>query len=422
MRYLLAILLTFFFLSTNAQRQHLVFESSFENPTLSDWDGVQRCFVDRVTASQTVKKIGSYSARFYSKFADTLGCTQVRSQLILNDTNATNYERWYGFSVYFGPSYPLNYDGIENFIEFLRTDTTESYYPLALAYHGYADGIPPNWSSGKYLTTTRVLRTPPPASPYTIFINPLKTVNNQQWVDIVMRVKWANDTSGRVRIWVNDALAFSYNGVTTYGPTVLRLGVDKWDWRLKWYVSNTIERELYIDEFRIGDSLATYNDVRPGSINALPLRWISFNGVRNNSGVNLYWEATFGSNFDRFIVERNTNGVWNQIGTVYKNSTNEYRFTDLKPEDYNQYRIRAINNGEADSYSKIIAIRYSSTSKSNIAIYNTVGQLVKREVIQTNNINAYIKSLHLRAGIYFIHYENGQTEKIFIEYEPEPNP
>ena len=190
MRYLLVVLLTLFFLPINAQRQHLVFESSFENPNFTDWDEIQRCFIDRVSASQSIRKIGVYSARFYSKFADTLGCTQVRSQLIINDTNAINYERWYGFSLYLGASYPLNYDGVENFIEFLRTDTAESYYPLALAYQGYQNGIPPNWASGKYLTSVRTLRTPPPASPYTIFIDPLKTINNQQWVDIVMRIKW----------------------------------------------------------------------------------------------------------------------------------------------------------------------------------------------------------------------------------------
>lgn len=415
-KHVITLLLSFLiYISAIGQRQNLIFESSFEDSTLSDWTSIQRCTVDRVKTSTAIKKIGIRSARFYSTLQDTLGCTQVRSQLIYQDVNLTNYERWYGFSIYLGASYPQNYDGVENILEFLRTDTLEEYYPLSLGYHGFANGVSTNWPSGKYITTTRVLRTQPPASPYTIFIDPIQTVNNQQWVDVVMRVKWSNDTSGRVRVWVNDVLRFSYNGITNYAPNKLRLGIDKWDWRLKWNVSSTIEREIYIDEFRIGNELATYNDVRPGVTNPLPIHWYNFTATKTNQGVRLDWEAEFGTNFNKFIVERNTGSTWVQIGTVYSNPINEYTFTDKNPQTLNQYRIRALNFGEPDSYSNIRVIRYSNGQKIKISIYNPLGQLVKVTQIDNNNLKSTINSLHLRTGIYFVRYENGQTEKIFVE-------
>lgn len=408
---LLVTILLFLSIKSFGQRQHLIFESSFEDTTLSDWSSIEECSIDRVSTSSYIKKVGNRSARFYSTVQDTLGCSLVRSQLLFNDINQINYERWYGFSIYLGPSYPINYDGVENILQFLRTDTLEEYHPLSIGYHGYAQGISELWPSGKYLTITRVLRTNPPASPYTIFINPIQTVNNQNWVDIVMRVKWSNDTTGRIRIWINDVLRYSYNGITNYGPNKLRIGIDKWDWRLKWDVSNTTEREIYIDEFRIGDSLSTYNDVRPGFTTALPIRWYNFTGIRVNQGVKLKCEAEFGDNFEKFIVERNINNKWEEIGTVYKNSTNEYEFIDKYPKNLNYYRIKAINSGEPDSYTKIISVRYGNNKPIKVSVYNLLGQLIKNtQITNLNNFN----DLLLKSGVYIIRYEDGQSEKIII--------
>jgi len=414
MRQIFLFLLLTIALTANAQRHHLVFESSFEDPTLSEWSGIVRCLPDRVSTSTTIKKTGQRSARFYSLLSDTSACNELRSQLILNDTNAINYERWYGFSFYLGSDYPTNYDGVENFLEFFRTDTVEAYYPLGLSYYGYADGVSVLWPSGNYISATRILQTQPPASNYTIFIDPLKTVASQQWVDIVMKIKWSNDTTGRVRVWVNDVLAFGFNGVTNYGPNNLRIGIDKWDWRLGWYVSSTSERELYIDEFRIGDSLATYNDVRPGASIPLPIHWLIFTATKKTTSVKLYWEAEFGANFEKFIVEKNVGNGWKQIGTVFSNPLNEYSFIDKNPASLNLYRIRALNLGENDSYSDTRVVRFSEIAPLKVSVYNMIGQLVKTGVMQSDNMNSFMKSLNLISGVYIVRYEDGQSEKVFV--------
>ncbi len=417
MRNFLFVLFLFFSNLSFSQRQNLIFESSFEDPNLTEWDGTVECYVDRVTTSTNIKRFGQRSARFTSYLSDTLGCIEVRSQLILNDTNAINYERWYGFSFYLSGNFPTNYDGVENFLEFFRTDTNEFYHPLVLAYHGFAEGVSEAWPSGKYITSVRVLRTEHPASPYTIFINPLAKINNQEWVDVVMRIKWSDDSTGRIRIWFNDNLVYSYNGVTNYGPNNIRIGIDKWDWRLKWGISSTTERELYIDEFRIGNSFATYADVRPSYDVVLPVRWLTFIATKTNNTVKLYWEAEFGNNFDKFIVERNINGVWENLGVVLKNSLDEYNFEDMNPSIFNQYRIRAINFGESDTYSDVRIIRFNGVGPIRVSIFNVLGQLVGTTTLTNTNVNTYLNTLYLKSGVYFVKYENGQTEKVFIGYK-----
>jgi hypothetical protein len=230
---------------------------------------------------------------------------------------------------------------------------------------------------------------------------------------VVIRAKWSPDTTGKIRIWVNDTLRFSYDGVTNYAPHKLRIGIDKWDWRYKWNVSSSAERELYFDEVRIGDSLATYSDVRPGFNVALPIRWLLFQAAKRDRCVELQWEAEFGNNFEKFIVERNTGSGWEIIGEVKNGTRNSFKFTDCEPRINNLYRIRAINVGELDSYSKTLSVRFSDPGPQNVQVYNMLGQLVKRQRVSGISVQQIVQQLNLPTGFYVIRYENGESEKIF---------
>jgi len=218
-----------------------------------------------------------------------------------------------------------------------------------------------------------------------------------------------------MKIWVNDELKFSFNGHTNYTPNYIRIGIDKWDWRLNWHTSSTPSREIYFDEFRIGDSLATYMDVRPGLGLPLPILWTFFEAHKNNTCVDLYWEAEFGTNFIKFIVERNTGTGWESIGQVENNIQHRFGFVDCHPKLNNLYRIRAINTGEADSYSSVKSIRFPVQGPQKIAVFNEIGQLIKYQTVNGSTIFQIKTELNLRSGLYIIRYENGDSEKFFIQ-------
>jgi len=265
---ILALIVTSFAYS---QRAGIIFQSLSEtsNPT-TDWDAFKRCNTNRLIVSNFVKRSGTQSTRFQSRVEDTATCSQVLSQLILNDTNLVNYERWYGFSVFFSSGFTDTYQGYDNFLEFSRASTDENP-PLVLSYYGAANGTG-YYPTGTYLTAIRYVETPQTeGSPYTIFIDPLWTIQRNAWNDFVIRVKWANDTTGRIRIWLNGRYVYGYNGVTNYSPNLMKIGHNFWNWSKKWKMPNVQgTRELFMDEVRIGNNLSSYLDVLPDSNDPIP--------------------------------------------------------------------------------------------------------------------------------------------------------
>ncbi len=400
--------------STKAQRQNLVFESTFENPGfVSPWDSIERCYTSYISPNNSFVKQGGQSVRFYSSVVDTLNCNLVRSQLVFFDTTATNYERWYGMSIFLGAGYPLQYDGVENFFQIFRIGT-ESNPPLSLAYYGYAQGVNSLWPSGEYIALVKHLNSPDsvvPQSPMTIYINPLKNIQRNKWIDIVMRVKWANDTTGRIRVWVDGELRYSYNGVTNHSPNYVRLGIDKWDWRLKWNVSSTQTRELFVDEFRIGNQLSTYNDVAPGSNSALPIYYSrELTATKSGNRVVLNWEAEVSGNFTEFEVERSESSAFKKIGSVKGNLYGtSYQYIDNSPNQINYYRVKGLFSGESPKYSRIVSIRYN-TVPARVRVYDMLGRMVKEQIIYS--LNNLRNELNVPPGVYIVVYENGDREKI----------
>jgi hypothetical protein len=270
MKFILTFILAFFLSFASAQRVGIKFASLSETGNVNtNWTSMQRCGTNRIAFSDFIRRAGLQSTRFQSRIQDSANC-KVLSQLTLKDTTVTNYERWYGMSVYFGSGYPEMYEGDDGFIEFKR-DNTDTIPPMVLSYHGKCNGMG-RYPTGTYLTVIRHIETPDSVgSPSHIYINPLWAVSRNAWNDIVIRVKWANDTTGRIRIWLNGRYVYGYNGVTAYVPGVLKIGSNYYNWSNKWKMPTTAQtREIFIDEFRIATTAGAYLDVFPDSNDPAP--------------------------------------------------------------------------------------------------------------------------------------------------------
>ncbi len=109
---------------------------------------------------------------------------------------------------------------------------------------------------------------------------------------------------------------------------------------------------------------------------ALPVGFKSFTAVRNHSNVVVKWETSTEINNSGFAVERNINGVWEQIAFVPSQATNgtsagalNYQFIDLNnTKGITQYRIRQVDIDGKSKNSDIRAVRGEGQS-GGVIIY-----------------------------------------------------
>ncbi len=108
----------------------------------------------------------------------------------------------------------------------------------------------------------------------------------------------------------------------------------------------------------------------------LAVSLMSFDATRNNSTVTLSWETSTETNNNGFAIERNTTGVWEQIGFVNSlaqggSSTDklDYQFVDINNfKGISQYRLREVNLTGQSKYSMIRTVR-SETQIGKIIVY-----------------------------------------------------
>lgn len=97
----------------------------------------------------------------------------------------------------------------------------------------------------------------------------------------------------------------------------------------------------------------------------LPVDFKSFTAIRNRSTVVLKWETASELNNSGFAIEKNVNGVWEQVvfvGTRAINGNSDqvlgYSYTDLNNEKgITQYRIRQIDVDSKSKFSEVRAVR-----------------------------------------------------------------
>ncbi len=91
----------------------------------------------------------------------------------------------------------------------------------------------------------------------------------EKWTDFVFHVKWSLGSDGLIEVWKDGTKIYTKSGANTYaGYTTgnyMKSGIYKWPWKSAPSSSNTTRRVIYVDDVRIGDESASYDDVKPGN-------------------------------------------------------------------------------------------------------------------------------------------------------------
>ena len=142
------------------------------------------------------------------------------------------------------------------------------------------------------------------------------------------------------------------------------------------FVANVVNP---LDTFRISQTTYTYLIYKtkrgcfdkvifiPNACSPLPVSFKSFTATRNHSNVIVKWETVWEQNNKGFAVERNINGVWQQVAFVASQSQSangnsdaalSYQFIDPNNiKGITQYRIEQVNLDAKSKYSDIRAVR-----------------------------------------------------------------
>ncbi|MEO9004853.1 MAG: T9SS type A sorting domain-containing protein [Ginsengibacter sp.] len=165
---------------------------------------------------------------------------------------------------------------------------------------------------------------------------------------------------------------------------------------------------------------------------ALPISLLSFDGVKNNSIIQLSWQTTNEINTSHFIVMHSVNGLnFNSTARVEARNTsgnNNYFLTDARPIDgVNFYRLQMIDIDGKTTYSPIIKIVFAGTNelkvfpnpaknsitlsglqdKGTIKIIAADGRVVKQLSAKAGGMMVDISLL--ANGIYTLQYNNNET-------------
>jgi hypothetical protein len=227
-----------------AQRQNLLVESTFESTTnyLAGWANNQHCCDYSVQQTAEQVKAGSKAMRIEVRSTDASTSGAIRSE-ITQDADPLNQDRWYGFSVYL-KDWADDEAGEHVFQWHPNTDTGSASMSL--------------WTTGGTFTYVTNNTGGTSNNEYT----DLGPVLSNQWVDFVIRIRWATDTTGLLQVWMKGNLVINRINVKTgAGTSYFKLGINKFGWGNS--PSTVTKRILYYDEVRIGNSNATYNDVAP---------------------------------------------------------------------------------------------------------------------------------------------------------------
>jgi len=166
-------------------------------------------------------------------------------------------EYWIGFSIYLPNDWQTDYKSEEVLFQ-LHGNGNEDSPSLALL----VDGAEWYWSI-RWQDEFEA-----PEDPKDRIDLGRRTYEKGQWVDYVIHAKfsYSDDGYGFMEIWKDGTSLFTHNGPNCYndgskirGP---QTGVYKWDWSngADYEVS---ERIMYLDEYKVGGSGASYEDVAP---------------------------------------------------------------------------------------------------------------------------------------------------------------
>jgi hypothetical protein len=243
-------LLCFLLISTSifAQRQNLLFESSFEWTNGTYLNGLannQHCLscpyaVTRTTASA---RSGAGAVRFEVHDDDPMVSGSIRAELTVPGVTDSG-ERWYGMSFFLKDWIP---DGSEHSIVQWHPDSSSGSAVLGLFA---SDGV-----------ITIIHGNPFIGSPVRINAG---EIHSDVWTDIVFHVKWDSTNNGYIEVWRDGIWVYDTSGIRTSWARgqYLKAGINHFGWSIP-VIDTAHERIYYMDDVRIGNGDATYNDVAP---------------------------------------------------------------------------------------------------------------------------------------------------------------
>jgi len=111
-----------------------------------------------------------------------------------------------------------------------------------------------------------------------------------------------------------------------------------------------------------------------GNLGSLPIELLSFNAIKNENKVDIYWTTVSELNNDYFTVERSKDGITFEpvVTTDGAGSSNyilNYSETDFRPYDgISYYRLKQTDFNGSSSYSQVVAVNYIFT-EDNLSVY-----------------------------------------------------
>jgi len=126
------------------------------------------------------------------------------------------------------------------------------------------------------------------------------------------------------------------------------------------------------------------NDLYRLNINdvVLPVNIIAFKGKNEGNKNILAWLTGNAVNFDRFIIERSTDGSnFTAIGNVQWNGSSNYSFSDpVAASGVNYYRLKLIDSDNSFRYSHVITLRNNNKSPGLKLVKNNNNLLVNYQL------------------------------------------
>lgn len=193
---------------------------SWETGNTSQWSGCQRSADYSIQIQSNLVREGARAARFEVRDGDNPIGSGERSECQKGSGEVEGSERWYSWSTYFAPDFPVS-------------NSTSGWATFTQWHADASTGSPP---VGLYLEGGRMVlklhRQSSPAS-YLGIITPWGmdfASNRGRWIDFNMRVKWSgSDSVGWAELWVDGVKqrmnwpsggnAAAYGGLNSYRVT-----------------------------------------------------------------------------------------------------------------------------------------------------------------------------------------------------------
>jgi hypothetical protein len=231
-------------------RQNLILDNSLDDGKLTGFTLANGQYCCSYSLNVVPAPDGNGKAVKYDlRSTDAIVSSSKRSEMQLAGTDAAETsERWYGLR-YWLEKYDAD-NGAESILQWHDGDNTTP--PLSIQVQSGRMRVMQSFTSGNI--------------PYD-----LGPTTTGKWIDIVIHVKWSNTTNGLLEVWRDGVKMVSKSNARTNskGGSYMKIGINKWSWAPGGGSSTATQRIFYIDNFRMGNENAIYNDVAPTQIKSI---------------------------------------------------------------------------------------------------------------------------------------------------------